>query len=377
MAGHTTSSATKDLGQQLTTRRWSAREYRQGDGQALQDLHDSVFGTQVSADTWEWQYLRSPAGQAVVVVAESDEGIAGQYALIPLRMKAQGRLCIGGLSLDTMVHPDYRGQGVFLRLAERVYQLAAERGIDFVYGFPNQNSHHAFIARLNWRDLHNGVPIWAKPLNIDSIVQKRFVKSGLIAALGGTVGKVAVNLLSRNSATTGPTCHIRETASFDDRFDSLWNEASSEWNVAVVRDRAYLTWRYVDKPGGGYTILVAERGEELLGYVVLKCVPRFGLEIGLLVDMVWIPGEKGVANALISAGLECFASGKMDLVGCLMLPSAPYSRDLKEMGFFKVPRRLLPQNMYLGGCSLVGEQATASLFKPGNWFVTWGDHDDI
>jgi len=361
----------------LTTKQWHARECREDDGQSVRGLHGLVFGSQVSAEAWEWQYLRNPAGRAVVVVAESDQGVVGQYALIPLRMKAQGRPCLGSLSLDTMVHPDYRGQGVFIRLAERAYQLAAERGIDLVYGFPNQNSHHAFIARLGWRDLHDGVPLWVKPLNMDSIVRKRFVKSGLIAGLGGTAGKVAVNVLSRKPATTGPTCHVAQTASFDDRFDSLWAEASRDWSVAVVRDREYLTWRYVEKPGGDYTILVAERGEELLGYVVLKCVPRFGLEIGLLVDVLWTPREKGVANALISAGLEYFISRKMDLVGCLMLPGAPYSRDLKDMGFFKVPRRLLPQDMYLGGCSLVSEQTTVSLFKPDNWFITWGDHDDI
>jgi hypothetical protein len=44
-----------------------------------------------------------------------------------------------------------------------------------------------------------------------------------------------------------------------------------------VRDKEYLNWRYVDVPDVDYTIYLAEEGEEICGYIVLRCVNEEGL----------------------------------------------------------------------------------------------------
>ena len=358
------------------TRPWFSRECTAGDSESLRELHKLVFGTQVSAERWRWKYKGNPAGQAVIVLAESDQGIVGQYALRPLRMKTENGMCLGSLSLDTMVHPDYRRQGMFVMLGKQAYELAERRGIRFVYGFPNENIHYARITKLGWTDLYRGIPLWVKPLNLQSILRKRFIDNKLLANLGDKVGNIAISVLCRSQRSI-PTCSIQEISDFDGRFDSLWEEASRNHNIMVGRDKAYLTWRYREKPGESYTIFTAERGERLLGYIVVKCAQWFDLKVGLLVDILTAPEELRVARELISAAVDYFKTRQVDLVSCLMLPGAPYCRDLKEMGFIKVPRRLLPQSMYLGFRSFVPQHAEASLADPGNWFITWGDHDSI
>lgn len=357
-------------------KRWYPREYKEGDEQNILALHKLVFGSEVSLEWWAWQYKQNPAGQAVIVLAESDQGIVGQYALVPRLMKIDDNVCLSSLSLDTMVHPKYRGQGMFISLTEQVYGLAAARGLHFVYGFPNENSHHGFITRLDWVDLYNGIPLWVKPLKLENILRKRFIDNKLLASLGDKVGNIAMSVLYRSQRST-PVCSIKEVSSFDLRFDSLWSEASRDHKIAVVRDKAYLAWRYVEKPGNDYAILIAEVGGNLSGYVVVRCMDNFGLRIGFIVDMLTGSKEKEVSRDLISAAVKYFELRQMDMVGFLMLPNTHYSQNLKQAGFIKAPNKLLPQKMYLGVRKLTSQYPTAFLADMNNWFITYGDHDAI
>ena len=145
----------------------------------------------------------------------------------------------------------------------------------------------------------------------------------------------------------------------------------------VKRDRCYLTWRYVEKPANNYVILIAEKENDLLGYIVLKCREDFGLQIGFIVDILTVPEETGVSVDLISAAVKHFELNQMDIVSCLMLPNTRYSHSLKQAGFIKAPNKLLPQNMYLGVHGFSSQYPITFLTNPNNWFVSWGDHDVI
>lgn len=352
------------------------REYRDGDEESIRELYHLVFGEEISAQHWAWRYKQNPSGQPVIALAESSQGIVGQYALTPLRMKVEDKICLGSLSLHTMVHSDYRGQGMFTTLARKAYELAAERGIHFIYGFPNEDSHHGFITHLDWVDLYDGIPLWVKPLDWETVIKKRLVDNKLLTSLLGKTSRVAMKLVCRSRKGT-PVCSVRELATFDERFDSLWDEASRDYNILAVRDKIYLSWRYEEKPSENYTVFIAESGEKLLGFIVVKCMERFGLQSGFIMDMVVIPEELRVSTDLVSAAVNYCEMKRMDMVGCLMLPGVSFSRTLKQAGFVSLPKRLLPQGMYLGVCNFTSQYPTTYLADPGNWFITWGDHDDM
>jgi predicted N-acetyltransferase YhbS len=267
------------------TNRWYAREYNDGDEQAILGLHETVFGAELSSEWWTWLYKQNPTGQGIIVVAEADRRIVGHYALIPLSMKVGDEICLGSLSLDTMIHPDWRNQGIFTKLAKKAYDLAAERGIHFVYGFPNRNSHHGFITRLGWTDLYKGIPLWVKPLRYENVLQTYTKGNKKAAKLLGKLSQGVVRLLYRSRSRI-PQVSIKEVPSFDERFDALWSMTSLEYEIIVVRNITYLNWRYAEKPNGNYFIFTAERDGRLLGYMVLKCMELFGLQTGFLVDIM-------------------------------------------------------------------------------------------
>ena len=50
----------------------------------------------------------------------------------------------------TMTRVKYRGRGLFTTLANRCYEACKEEGIEYVFGFPNENSYPGFV-KLRWK----------------------------------------------------------------------------------------------------------------------------------------------------------------------------------------------------------------------------------
>ncbi|MFC2002742.1 GNAT family N-acetyltransferase [Chloroflexota bacterium] len=359
------------------TRQWHLREYKEGDERDILDLYKLVFGVEMSLEHWLWKYKRNPAGQPFIILAEAEQGIVGHFALLPRLMKVGDNASLGSLSVDTMVHPEYRCQGMHVIMGRETCELAARRGSVIAYGFSNQLSHRNATTKIGFTSSYGGgIPLWIKPLDFETVLRKHFTNNTLLAKLGSKTAQLGMKLFYRSSKTR-PTCSIKELSSFDERFDSLWDKFSKSYDIMVTRNRAYLTWRYLEKPSDEYRIFVAERGEKLVGAIVVKCAEQVDFMIGFIMDMLSTPEEPEAGKELISAAVDHFAARQIDMAGCLMLPGAAYSRNLKGMGFVKAPKSLLPQEMYLDVNNLVPQYQKASFVNPKNWFVTWGDHDVV
>lgn len=354
--------------------KWIVREYREGDEGDLIALHREVFGSEADPEWWRWRYLGNSACPPIILVAVADQRIVGQYALVPVRVKMGNGECLACLSLDTMVHPDFRGAGMFTKLAEAAYAAAAGRGFRFVYGFPNANSHHGFVSKLGWTDLHDGIPLWVRPLDSKAVIGKRFGDNRVIAGLGSCAVRAAMGVFKRPRKATG-TCTLRELQSLDERFDALWEEVSVRYPIALIRDRAYLDWRYAHRPNMRYTILAAERDGRLLGYTIPRVMPKFGLRIGFIMELIVSPGDRQVSRDLLRGTFDRFEAEGADIAGCLMPPRHGDARLLQEMGWIRVPKCFLPQDMFWGVRPL--QAADAYLTDPANWYISWGDHDSV
>jgi GNAT superfamily N-acetyltransferase len=75
---------------------------------------------------------------------------AAYYGVLPIQAHFDSDVVLCAQSGDTMTHPEHRGKGLFIRLAQRTYDLAAEQGIEFVFGFPSPMSFPGFSRQLNW-----------------------------------------------------------------------------------------------------------------------------------------------------------------------------------------------------------------------------------
>lgn len=102
-------------------------------------------------DYLNWLYRENPVGKAEAYNIWDNGEIIAHYAAIPIKAKLFGSLEKGLLSINTAVHPSYRGKGYFKILATHTYENAKINGVNFVIGVANAISTKLFIKQLQFQ----------------------------------------------------------------------------------------------------------------------------------------------------------------------------------------------------------------------------------
>ena len=97
---------------------------------------------------------------------------------------------------------------------------------------------------------------------------------------------------------------IRDTSSFDDRIEALWEHARRPCAAMVIRDQRYLDWRYRGRPDASYFLYGVERGAELAGILVARLATYRGMRWGYLVDFLAPENSLAALAALVDEALD-------------------------------------------------------------------------
>jgi hypothetical protein len=103
----------------------------------IEDLFFNSFGQRVLGNVWDWAYLDNPNGEPVVSLCYDEDRLVGHYAIVPMPLSCKDFCKRSYVSMTTMVAESHRKFGLFTQLAKECYRIAAEGGVDFVFGFPN------------------------------------------------------------------------------------------------------------------------------------------------------------------------------------------------------------------------------------------------
>lgn len=317
----TDTRSTKLGEREMTSRQWTIREARAGDICALNRLFNTVFGYQRDDDYFRWKFFDNPSGRAFITVAEHREQIVGQYALWPTDLRLGKEIVKGAQSLDTMTHPDYRGQGMFPALAEECMTAARSEGVEALYGFPNESSFRGFVEKLDW-DCTGVVPLWVRPLRIGN-------------------HKSIPNYLKNAASLTARILPIGRAKNHDvhdsipslAEFALLHTETQDASHCSVERDFEVARWRFSESSGMRYQWLSARRNGTLEAVGVWGIDPRSGnASLSELLCRTSAAAEAVISHAVRRA-LEC---------GCpLMLATSTrtdLSPSLRRCGFIRRPR---------------------------------------
>lgn len=118
----------------------------------IQSLYQRCFGTYVLLEFLQKKYDTSVFGKrdiGFIAYHKSTGDPAAYYGVFPVTVNVNGKIVLVCQSGDTMTAPEHRKKGLFVRLAHKTYELAAEVGIQFVFGFPNSFSHRG-LEKLGW-----------------------------------------------------------------------------------------------------------------------------------------------------------------------------------------------------------------------------------
>lgn len=358
---------------------WLIRAYRDGDEERIFELWKAVNPTRNSSREqwltwWAWKYKDNPAGNPIIWFAEYNDSLVGQYAVIPIKMKVGNGVFTCLQSVDTMTHPDYRKQGIFEALAKKTYEQAAGEEIHVIYGFPNELSYPGFVKKLDWFDV-SLLKTMIKPLNLQNIV-KNYISNRFLFSVFIPSGNLLLKILSINKRPSKvDALDINQISSFDDRFDNFWERISGVYDIGVVRDTAYLNWRFVNVPNTQYVIYIAERRDEILGYIILLCRELRGLLFSYIVDVVTLPGLKNVFQCLILKSIEHSNNENADILFHQVIGNEMYYNILRRNGFLS--SRFIDRRFHFIARVNTSRVSETLIRNPDRWFVQIGDSDTV
>ncbi|MCE2712269.1 MAG: GNAT family N-acetyltransferase [Cryomorphaceae bacterium] len=108
----------------------------ENDYEKINDFHNRIYGKSRTMEQFRWEFHDAPDGSSVYVIAEDGDRIVGTNCVIPMVLKnADGVIIRSGKSEDTLVDPEYRGQNIFNRIYEFLFEECKKQNIAVIWGF--------------------------------------------------------------------------------------------------------------------------------------------------------------------------------------------------------------------------------------------------
>lgn len=328
------------------------RAYRPGDETALLDGYNRVFEQPRSMEHWLWQFRDPPIGDnpigriQIAVAEDAEAGIVGSYTSMPVRIRMEGEDLLAAQGLDMWVLPEFRRRaprpGLFVHIGWKQYEIfgGAEPGqARFHYGWPIPN----------WR-------IGQKYLRYENIRDWDFLFQHVPD--GG--------LPPRSSSDELEVCRVER---YGPAVDELWDSLKDASGLAIVRDSAYLNWRYADAHGRSYELYECrERGTgKLRGLCVFTQSDFLFPQSGFMVD--WLcPVDDDDAMVAMVANVERRASE----LRCNVLATLFPQMDPRFLKFQRLGFQVYGTSYFL---VVIPFDSHGTLFYREQWYHTAGDSD--
>jgi hypothetical protein len=320
---------------------------------ALVDVFQRGFKMVVPEARFDWLYRQNPDGIATAwfVLDEASGEIAGCTAVFPRRVQVHG--CPGHVVAwncgDFCIMPRYRTGGAAIKL-----RRAARTGVDagraaFLYAHPNDR-----MLPIHLRVGHQPLGRMIRLARPTRLARKDAV---------GQLCNLGLRLIRVDRLWPVDDDEIA-AKSLPPEIDGLFDRTRQSLGTALVRDRTYLTWRFLQFPLCEHRFIFARRRGVLTGYLV------YGVSGGQLHIKDWVGIDERAVRTLFSAAVsEAIAAGATS-ASVTLLENHRDREVIARLGFGRRP-----------------ETSTSIVYAPASfetrdgvtsaaaWYMTVGDRD--
>jgi len=322
------------------------REASPADTDQILALMDEVFSKQQyfastrSRESWNWKYEKNVFGKPIHIVATSDERIVGFRSFWPWELVCRGQALKAYQPVDTVVHPDYQGQGLFARMNTIAVKKAIELKTDLLFNFSNQNSLPGNL-KLGWNYVAK-LPWLVKPLR----------PFHLLNTLKSKEKAIPVELEEKYRITPEMCDELLERESFDGL-------------LKTRQAKEFLWWRYGENLFFKYGALQVTEGRKRLS-AIFEVNQKGTRREMIIVDIL---GSSELIKILFKELIIVAKSMNVDFMTTIMTNGYEMEK-LRSLGFMKVRKKnlvALPLNLSLENKAI----------NIDNWRIVGGMHDSI
>lgn len=296
----------------------------------------NAFGVEKSTAFWEWKHQLNPAGPSLGYAAYSPAG-----HLIALRPFMRWRLLDdsgaevqAARAVDAVVHPQWQRNGVFSRLTMKALDTLKGEEVSLVFNTPNGRSTPG-NRKMGWRVLGHPT-VWVRPC-------------------------LTRLLWSASSERSEPDEGIIPFEQHGDRLAARTERAAPPGGLTVLKDSAFLNWRYGQHPNLRYSLVETPRAT-----AIVRRDRRAGRQGVALVDSFTETGSaRGFAELL--EGIRAHSPGAYVVSG--PLPPGPRRRAAVARGFLPMAWR----NVNLAARPITLSPDAAVFRSRARWRLTLGD----
>jgi hypothetical protein len=232
----------------------------------MSSLHRSVTGRDIQQEHWRWRYLQGPGGPGATTVAVRAGKVIGSLGSVSLRFVSAGRTVKAALLEGLAIVESERSWSIYRGLLENTTAENVRAGVELGYSFVTRRGAD-LNRKLGWSVLGR-VPVYAGFVDFSGALHDH--SWPLLLAKPFRIIQPLVGL--RSVSATGCGLQLREVSWGSAGIDHLRSSDRS----GVVKDAAYLRWRYERCPNWDYRILGVFEYDRLEGYTVIRALPERG-----------------------------------------------------------------------------------------------------
>jgi len=363
-------------------RRVDSLEYRpydpSRDTAALEKLFRESFPESYSAGVFgryqKWMN-GSPAGPGIQLVADDRGRLAGALSYVRQRLCGFGRTYLGALATNAMTSDDYRRRGLYRNLSRYGFEVLGSFGADFVYGYTVRPGVLRAELRIGYHIIGDS-RVLAYPLQPVRVAASKAPWLGAAGGLSPLFRAASASFLRhRLRRVSGHgAVRVEEVTGFDPRVDELIGARRALPRFEVLRDAAYLNWKYVEYYKGSerFRLFLALEGPRVVGFSVCGRLDMNGLDGAAILDMGSLPDrELEVSGALLAAAAHWAMDSGAEVLGCMVDDGAVLSGLLRRVGFLDTGLRFraIFQSLRPG--------LPEAVRSKGHWHHMWGGSDTV
>lgn len=242
------------------------------DLETILELNKLEYGTTdvlVTPTDFYWRYNQNPAGLALIpAIRNSRKQVVGFIWVLPLKLRMKGQNYVAASGTNLLIHPQYRNSFAYIKLLRQFDQvfrknkflctLASYRK-KIINDF--DNTPRRWLGRFHCCLSRSMSRSW--PKRMGQSWPSYFTKSA---------DQLVSFFYSRHRIKDGQeNITIQAIDQFDTTFDKFWGDLQDKYPLMLIRDRAFLAWRFTNTSRRQYQILVAQTESKMLGYIVLRC----------------------------------------------------------------------------------------------------------
>jgi hypothetical protein len=205
---------------------------------------------------------------------------------------------------------------------------------------------------------------WLRP---EAVLARR-LRLPPLARLAG-LGAVWNGLWEARLPPADARVQVRPVREAGPEFDALWQACAAQARASLVRDSAWVQWRYLSAPALDYVVLLAEREGTPAGYLAYRIESAAGRRVGYIADVAALPDGAALA-ALLRRALADMRAGGAETAAGLFVPGTAAHQALRRAGF------VFSWGAYtVGLVPLAGDLPMDVLRDPRAWALAGGDFD--